>query len=1821
MRIRSQCLVLVAVLGGACVEDTPRGPTAADPGWDAGLDGGVVADLGDPGTPALRDEGAPDEGDQGVQPVDAGPTWTIGDPCRGHEDCPGGWCTGVPGEEISVCSYSCFQSCPSGWSCTPVTGLGPDRIFLCVPLPAAVCSPCSASEECGTLSVCVENRGEAEGVDGEGAPGVCLLDCGSTAGSCAGGFACAPRRLVDGEESREVCTPTEGIGCCAAATEGRQASCKRTNEHGTCEGEQVCRGRAGWTRCSARTPSDETCNSVDDDCDGETDEGQGADCSCGDGVCAAEGGEDQSTCPCDCHSCGDGVCTPCGESPTRCREDCCGSCGDGVCHGPDCGEDASTCAEDCSAACGNGACERGEDPFGCPEDCRLGWCGNGTCEGIDGGAELCPEDCAPYCGDCACGGLEAATGAETWSDCPVDCGSCGDGLCSACPELLEDPVRCPEDCCVATFEACNGRDDDCDGRTDEDFDAGRPCEDPPGGECFAGVLACDPESTMPLGSSVCTDGAPWPAGSPCGRYGCAAGYILLPGSCDGAGGCVSQGFNDCGGEACAGEARCGQGCAEEGDCRDGYACVRGVCTPARSDCAEDAGCIEGDPCTVDVCDRHGVCAHLPRADCGPEADTDGDGIRNGEDGCAEHFDPEAEDADSDGTPDACDPCVATAETETLCDGVDEDCDGLTDEDFDVGRPCGEAPDPCKRFEVRCTGTAESACRPASPAPPGTVCEPASCEGAVETSAGLCDAEGRCLPGRIRSCHPFDCSGAERCATGCAEDAQCFDGFYCMGGACTPKASLGERCLRDGACERGICADGVCCAEACEESCRSCALPGFVGQCAAVTGAEDPDSCAGDRRCDAGGECRAELGARCRAGAECETGYCADGLCCVEACEDSCRSCAEPGLPGLCVDVRLAVDADTCTGRFGCDSVGRCRLVLGQACVADEDCIAGYCVNGVCCQQRCEGLCVQCDRPGSRGSCVPRTAGTDPEGCRGTAACDGAGRCRLVAGAACDADGECMSGFCADGICCDRPCAALCRSCVEPASLGICKALTDVEQPALCAGDHVCDPDGRCVRRRGQPCFDASECATGHCVDGFCCDRACDGPCEACGVGGSEGTCTVRADGSDPEGDCSACHVCDGQGACRPASARSDPKEDCEPEEGCGLDGSCDGLGGCRRRGEETICGTQRCDGRAFVGAAVCDGGGSCVEPPPETCPGALLCDGAGSACRAVCTGDEACAEGHFCAGARCLPRREDGAPCATTRECLSGACVDGACCEGPCPGACRSCALSGREGECALSPKGQNPRGACGGVRVCDGEGGCASPGGERCETAGDCLDRRCADGFCCDKPCEGACKACNVEGSEGLCVLVPEGEDPDGDCPGEDVCGPEGECVALDGAACEAGADCLSGRCSDGLCCAERCARCHGCAEPGSEGTCAPRPRGSDPGDECEGALLCDGAGGCIAPDAEPCALGLECLSGVCADGLCCAGECDGACMSCALPGSRGRCAFVGHGDDPGGECTGNAACDGAGGCASPIGEPCEEAAGCLSGACADGVCCEESCDEPCRRCNAPGGRGLCLAIPRGWDFKGDCGEGSVCDGAGGCLRLGGQACEDASDCLGGKCVDGVCCDRDCAGRCEACDTEGHEGVCTPVPTGADPDEECAGDSVCGALGGCVEQQGGPCFSGLDCLGGVCADGVCCDSACDGPCEACDLEGAVGTCGLLAVGAKPRRICPDPFVCDALGECGLPEGVVCTEDDDCATGGCTDGVCCPGGCEGLCRSCAVGGFEGPAPPPPRPSRAAARWCCPGAIPRRSARAPRSAVPRGPAFGPSGGPAPRRATA
>lgn len=67
---------------------------------------------------------------------------------------------------------------------------------------------------------------------------------------------------------------------------------------------------------------------------------------------------------------------------------------------------------------------------------------------------------------------------------------------------------------------------------------------------------------------------------------------------------------------------------------------------------------------------------------------------------------------------------------------------------------------------------------------------------------------------------------------------------------------------------------------------------------------------------------------------------------------------------------------------------------------------------------------------------------------------------------------------------------------------------------------------------GDSCSTDGDCPSNHCVDGVCCDTACDGTCEACDLSGTVGTCTYLPNYEEESGCTAQCYGCS-DGSCVP----------------------------------------------------------------------------------------------------------------------------------------------------------------------------------------------------------------------------------------------------------------------------------------------------------------------------------------------------------------------------------------------------------------------------------------------------------------------------------------------------------------------------------------------------------------------------------------------------------------------------------------------------------------------------------------------------------------
>jgi hypothetical protein len=495
----------VCGFGGVCV--APAGDGAVDAGRDA-----LPADAG-------RD-GAPVDAGRDATPVDAAPDggcrpppFPVFDDCNGiDDDCDGHVDEGTGGGAMR----GCFDG-PDGAEGVGVCRPGVQR---CVD---ARWGPCDGEVLPG-FETCNGQDDDCDGqVDDGPGDGTLVEECydgpEGTAGHgmCVGGHRfCLDARgdgPCEGEvlPGQEICDGLDndcnghvddvpgGCMCAPGATQACYSGPARTEGVGPCHGGMSRCDEAGLGSgpCADQVlPGVETCNGVDDDCNGTVDDvrGLGAECSVGLGACQRQG---VTLCG------GDGA-LHCQATPGQPAPEVC----DGIDNDCDGRVDQTAAGAPLTRPCFDGA------PPAQPGDglCRAGTqtCRGGAwsvqCDGEVGPAtEVCDgadNDCDGQVDDVA-GGCTCRPGERR------DCydgppGTAGTGMCHAGRQQCGQDGRSWGACegeVLPMDEVCDGFDEDCDGRVDEEAsDVGGPCQLNRGacslGEraCVDGVPLCQPVS-------------------------------------------------------------------------------------------------------------------------------------------------------------------------------------------------------------------------------------------------------------------------------------------------------------------------------------------------------------------------------------------------------------------------------------------------------------------------------------------------------------------------------------------------------------------------------------------------------------------------------------------------------------------------------------------------------------------------------------------------------------------------------------------------------------------------------------------------------------------------------------------------------------------------------------------------------------------------------------------------------------------------------------------------------------------------------------------------------------------------------------------------------------------------------------------------------------------------------------------------------------------------------------------------------------------------------------------------------------------------------
>jgi MYXO-CTERM domain-containing protein len=936
---------------------------------------------------------------------------------------------------------------------------------------------------------------------------------------------------------------------------------------GVCmRGTTVC--AQGEIKCvGATTGTTELCDGIDNDCDGNIDEGvAGTDIRVGQ-PCIAPNGQlmfgpvmTQGQCRLGAIVCSAGmlVCPGyVGPTPELCDnldQDCDGDPINGVAStdprvGAACGTSIGECdpgqilciagALSCSAAPGSAEVCNGKDDDcdgltdenlpAMPTACNTGGHSNlGVCKdgllACFGGGIVCagevtpsPEICDGLDNDC--NGIVDDGNPGGGRICGSSIGECHTGMttCTAGMELCVGATQ-------PTVELCDGKDNNCNGLTDEgNPEGGASCDTDADGNVLIGSCrtSVDPTNTA------------LPLDQPCGE--CRAGKLVC-----GAGKLSCVGTIGIKPEVCDGL---------DNDCDS-------PCVLDNSNPQNPVRKCPVDPCQLPKSDPHYL-------DCDAKVDEDvatsdpnvgvvcvgGSGeCKQGTEQCV------------GGVLSCVGGQIPVVES---CNGKDDDCDTLIDEGFDVGSPCGSSVGECGQGTLVC-----------DPQTGGMKCQneklptPERCDGLDNDCNGVVD-DGNPGGGAVCGSSVGECrTGVEQCIAGklqCAgakaaslEVCDCLDNdcdgtidedpspgsAVCPGSSvCTmcqcaqPCRDMGEFLVGCPSGKTNVTVDNkcVCVGERCNETTCGAETLKAGDSVLCTPGSKQIGSCVCKNntcvaRCD---------GVVCSSGLICDP---TDGLCKERSCLLSQFACASGQ---FCDIATLSCAADPCSSTV-CDAGQACRdgqclgSCAGVTCSDSQSCHDGSCVDNRCHNVACQNQ-QTCDP--SSGQCVAA-------GVCVTTGCKAGYVCNQVSGA-CDPD-ACLRTtcpahqVCANGECqprCSLPLVECNETCVNPSS----------------SRDH-CGASGDCQNANaGKACTGTQVCSEGSCTD-TCkagllnCEGGCVDPDNDRLHCGASGMCQ----GSQAGVACPSGTLCKGGSCLTQTSGGKTPATSREPERRV----STDGGGGC-----------------------------------------------------------------------------------------------------------------------------------------------------------------------------------------------------------------------------------------------------------------------------------------------------------------------------------------------------------------------------------------------------------------------------------------------------------------------------------------------------------------------------------------------------------------------------------------------------------------------------------------------------------------------------------
>ncbi|MBI4163145.1 MAG: hypothetical protein HY513_05665 [Candidatus Aenigmarchaeota archaeon] len=380
------------------------------------------------------------------------------------QECVNGQTRSCGSTDVGACEFG-TQTCSSGsWG-------------ACIGSTEPVAETCNnIDDDCDGQTDETFNVGSAcsEGVGACTSEGIFICNEAGTGTNC---------NAVAGQPSTETCDNVDN-NCDGTIDEQLVQQCG-TTDVGACEfGTQTC--NAGqWGVCqNSVEPKNETCNSIDDDCDGLTDEtfvNLGSSCSAGTGVCQAAG-----TFVCS----EDGSSTKCNAVPGQPSTETCDS-SDNNCNGQT--DEGFNVGTSCNV--GVGACQR-TGAFVCAQD------GTAQCSVTPGSpaAELCGDGI-----DNDCDG-QVDEGFDVGDSCNAGIGACFSSGTKVCSQDKTTTV-CNAVAGTPTTETCDGSDNNCNGQTDEGFNLGASCTAGSGACEASGTFVCSEDGSSAVCNAVAGDGS------------------------------------------------------------------------------------------------------------------------------------------------------------------------------------------------------------------------------------------------------------------------------------------------------------------------------------------------------------------------------------------------------------------------------------------------------------------------------------------------------------------------------------------------------------------------------------------------------------------------------------------------------------------------------------------------------------------------------------------------------------------------------------------------------------------------------------------------------------------------------------------------------------------------------------------------------------------------------------------------------------------------------------------------------------------------------------------------------------------------------------------------------------------------------------------------------------------------------------------------------------------------------------------------------------------------------------------------------------------